>query len=54
MKNWETPDVVTLNVNKTANGAKEITTIDNVWYDDVKGEVHADFVFKSSGDGSRE
>ena len=52
MKKWETPDVVALNVNETANGAKEITTIDNVWFDD-KGEIHADFVFAASGEGSR-
>ncbi|MCR4648849.1 MAG: hypothetical protein K5776_07200 [Lachnospiraceae bacterium] len=49
MKKWETPDMMTLNVNQTAMGGEEFTVIDRR-YRDSNNKTHADFgEFTSSG-----
>ncbi|MCR4649084.1 MAG: hypothetical protein K5776_08405 [Lachnospiraceae bacterium] len=48
MKKWENPDIMTLNVNETAQGGNEFTVIDRN-YRDTKG-AHSDYgEFTSSG-----
>ena len=41
MKKWETPDMMTLNVNETAMGGDSWTTIDAKWREN--GEARASF-----------
>jgi len=49
MKKWETPDMMTLNVNQTAMGGEEWTVIDKR-YRDSNNKAQASFgEFTSSG-----
>jgi len=49
-KTWEKPEMVTLNVNETAEGAKTMTKPDNSYFDETRGEFITKYAVFQSGD----
>lgn len=48
MKTWENADIMELNINETAEGGKNVQSIDKFWTDKNTGDLYASYA--SGGD----
>lgn len=48
MKTWQNAEILELNINKTAEGGKNIHSIDKFWTDKNTGDLYASYA--SGGD----
>jgi len=52
MKNWENAQLVELEISETAQGGRDIESVDNLWTDVNTGNLYASYASGGNGVGN--